>query len=321
MAENQLSSFQNAQQRTDEQKRALLSAIAQHGSAGKQQYDQAQQELNQGRTAAVNEAATRAGAIGAPAEYLAQARQQAASGYDMRSTDLAQNQAAFGADMERQGATNEQFFGQLGAAIPITESRTRAAVEQIIREQEEARQAREMEAQMRREEQEFRRQMQAMDLEGGRIGLATARANASGGGRGGPSISEQIAIAKFQEGQEKSAQDQAMEQSRRFVLGKLQQSASPNTANAFMTAVSGAKDITDALARIRGGYAAATGPNADPKAAAMFKGVSVPKLEDWVRRYYQPTQEEIGMALGLVPIPKLRQVGPSIMGAKIMRAR
>lgn len=309
MAE-QLSAFQNAQSRTDEQKRALLAAIAQHGSAGKQEFDRAQQELGAGRSAAVSEAAQRAGVIGAPAEYIAQARQQAGSGYDMRQADLAQNRAAFGADIERQGAANEQYFSQLGAAIPITESRTRAAVEQIIREQQEAEQERllkqklqEQELADRDEQRAFEREDRDFQREMRGVALAQARAG-GGGGRGGgrgPSLTDLLKL-------EDRSKDASLDASRKFVMANIQKHASKPTQDAFYKLTGSAKSLNEAL-----GYVA------EAASAGALKSVSVPALQDWIRRYFEPSDDEIGHALGTVPIPQRKKVGPKILGAQPSR--
>lgn len=302
-----LSSFQNAEARTDDQRRALLASIAQSGSAGKQEFDQAQAKLASGRAAAVNEAATRAGAINAPIGAIAEARTTAATPYDQRSADVAQNQAAFGADMQRQSASASDHFSRLGAAIPITESRTRAAVEQIIREQQEAglerqqdRQMKAMEIADRGEERTFQREMR-------KSALAKA---ASGGDL---SVSDQIKLADREK-------DEMMNQSRRFVLSKLRQGASKATQNKFLALTGSAKTMNEALGAVAAGEEAAAAAQAkldagaeDPdgtlaEQASVFRGVSPAALQDWIRRYYEPSEREIGQAFGA---PSGRRTAPA----------
>lgn len=310
-----LSSFSDAEQRTDDQKRALLASIAQSGSAGKAEFDRAQKELGDSRAQAINEAQTRAIGIGAPAEYIAQARVGAGAPYTERSADLEQNRATFGADMERQSAGAKDYFSRLGSAIPITESRTRAAVEQIIREQEEAaaeraqdRAMKQMEIADRGEERSFQREMRKAAL-----------AKAAGGGD--LSVSDQIKLAD----REKS---EMMNQSRRFVLSKIRQNASPGTLNKFLALTGSAKSMNEALGYVAEAQAAAAQARAsldagveDPdgslaRTASALAGVSPSALQDWIRRYYDPTEQEIGHAFGA---PSLEKVGPRILGAQPKR--
>lgn len=175
----ELSSFQTAAQRTDDQKRALLDAVAQAGTAGSNAYQNAQQQTQGLRQQAVGAALNAAGtsplasipggtnAVTAPIEQ----------NFAMRQADLAQGQATFGQDIARQQAAGEQYFGQLQGAIPIVEQRTKQAIEKILADER------------------MQQEQNAIQLEMSRNNLAAsreARAQAANGG----SIRDQIAAAQ-----------------------------------------------------------------------------------------------------------------------------
>lgn len=151
MAE-QLSSFASASDRNEAQKRALLSAIAEAGSAGSAAYQQAQAHNQQLQQAAVTQAAGLAGGAG----------QGAQAAMALNDTALSTAKAGFEADIARQGANNSSYLTQVGAATPIVESRTRATVEQML-------------AQAQRQ-----REQDAMQLEQSRLALQGQRESIAG---------------------------------------------------------------------------------------------------------------------------------------------
>lgn len=173
----ELSSFASATNRTADQQKALLEAVAQAGTAGAKAYQTAQDQTGQLKQQAVGAALNAAGtsplaqvpggsnALTAPVE----------GNFAMRQADLAQGQATFGQDIARQQASGNQFFGQMQAAIPIVESRTRQAVERILADQQSEREVRQNQ------------------LEMSRNSLAQSRMGAEGKPQ---SISESIALAR-----------------------------------------------------------------------------------------------------------------------------
>ncbi len=145
-----LSSFEGASARTDQQKAALLASVAQAGTAGVQQYQQAQAQTNDLRGQAINSAlgAAQTSPLGAIPGGASAVTAPIEQNFAMRQADLAQGQATFTQDIERQRAGNESFFGQMQQALPVVESRTKLAIQQILAEQEEARQQRDLQKQM-----------------------------------------------------------------------------------------------------------------------------------------------------------------------------
>lgn len=161
-----LSAFDSAAQRTDAQKRALLDAVATGGQAGAQAYQEAQAANQAARQQAL--AAATGNMQGSPLGLIPGGSQSQTAPvqqeFARRDADIAQAQGTLAADTQRQALAGEDFFGRMQSAIPITESRTRASVEQIIREQEEA-----------ARERALALQMQQLQLEGQREAIAAQR--------------------------------------------------------------------------------------------------------------------------------------------------
>lgn len=139
MAE-QLSSFATASDRTEQQKQALLAAVANAGSKGAAAYEQAQTQTgglkNQAVSAALGAASTSpvAGIPGGSAAITAPIEQN----FAMRQADLAQGAAGFQQDIARQQASGEQYFGRMQTALPVVENYTRQAVEKILSAERES---------------------------------------------------------------------------------------------------------------------------------------------------------------------------------------
>lgn len=139
MAE-QLAAFNSASQRTEDQKQALLQAVAQAGSAGARAYDQAQTQTTGLRDQAVG--AALGAASTSPLSGISGGTERVTGpinqNFAMRQADLAQGNATFQQDIARQGASGEQFFGQMQSAIPVVENYTRQAVEKILSAERES---------------------------------------------------------------------------------------------------------------------------------------------------------------------------------------
>ena len=143
------------EQNTDDQKRALLQAIAEQGSAGRQAYANAQTQVQTGRQSAVSGALARAGAVDAPEAYRQRAQAEAVSPYDAASSSLASGQATFEQDIARQNVSNESYFDKVKAAVPIlnAENESRRQSQMFLGDQaDQERQAALTEALMGRQE-------------------------------------------------------------------------------------------------------------------------------------------------------------------------
>lgn len=154
----------NAAERTAQQQKALLDAVAQAGTAGAAAYQQAQTATNDIRQRAVGSA------LGAAATSPLSTQpggtqaivQPIQNNLDLRSADLAQGQATFGQDIARQQVSGNEYFGRLGAALPIVESRTQQAIQKILSDERQAQEQRNLQ------------------LETSRNALAASRASSSG---------------------------------------------------------------------------------------------------------------------------------------------
>lgn len=150
LSNQSLSSFEGAAARTDAQKAALLASIAQSGTAGVQQYQAAQSQTADLRGQAINSAlgAAQTSPLSTIPGGANQVTAPIEQNFAMRQADLAQGQATFTQDIERQKAGNESFFGQMQQALPVVENRTKLAIQQILAEQEDARQQRDLQKQL-----------------------------------------------------------------------------------------------------------------------------------------------------------------------------
>jgi len=123
--------FQGAEESADAQKRALLAAIAQQGSAAKDQFSAQAQAWGDRRNQAVAGAAERAGAIGAPADAVAQLQQSATSAAEPYAQDAWRAAQAQDAENTRMTTANSNYMDQLRSAIPIARSVASARIAEI----------------------------------------------------------------------------------------------------------------------------------------------------------------------------------------------
>lgn len=274
-----LSAFANAASKNDEQKAALLAAIAQNGAAGKAQFDRAAADVaaQQAQTAQ----ATKERTDFAPAALVAQLQQGTAQVYGDRAADVAQAQGTFDRDIAAQNNANGNYMSQLGAAIPVVEARTRLGVEQTIREQQEA-----------ERDRALQREMAGLDLQSKRESLAAAK------------DAREADKTTISTAQQKLDAENANKKSQDFTLSMLTQHASPGTQRAFFDLVAQAKSLPEAISRIRQLAGGVTIKNKDGSTekrslnGTYGTDVSASVLEDWVRRYFSPSDDEIALAMG-----------------------
>lgn len=109
--------FDSASRQIDESKKALLSAVAQAGSAGKQAYDQAQQGLAQARQEAVSRAAERAALYG-----VGGSNDTFLGSYDARANQLGVNRTNFESGLAQTQASGESYLEKARGAIPVLQA-------------------------------------------------------------------------------------------------------------------------------------------------------------------------------------------------------
>lgn len=127
----------NAVETTEAQKKALLQAVAEAGSAGRAAYQRSQAEMQSGQQAAVSAALTRASNINATPGYTAEAQETAAAPYQRAQTDLSLGQTAFEQDIARQSLSGQNHLSSIQAAIPIHEAQSRTAMQRILSQSRE----------------------------------------------------------------------------------------------------------------------------------------------------------------------------------------
>lgn len=193
----ELTAFASAQSRNSDQQRALLGAIAESGTAGAQAYKQAQDQNQQLQQAALGAAA----GTGAAAPVV---QGKLAGSLALNANALSGAKASFEADIARQQASNSAYMDQVGAAVPIVESRTRMGVEQLLAE---AQARRERDA-MEMEQARMSLQGQRENLAGQREARAAARAERAADAKGGGLTAYQREQIRLAEADNKRADDQ-----------------------------------------------------------------------------------------------------------------
>ena len=253
------SEFQDmASKRADEQKAALLKAVAEQGSAGRSAFTQAQGVVDPLRQEAMQQAASgiAAGQAYGPG-YLESAGNQNGALTTIQAA-LAQSKAMQEADTARQAASGEDYFSKLQGAIPFVDQETQRTIQEIAAARAKA-----------EADREFERQMQQMQLEASRNSLAASKNRGSGGGGKGLSLSE-IKYLQSQDLAERQAQF-------RSSLGTR---VGPITQRAFNAIVGSAKDLNSAMGDIAG----ASG--ADWAKYGINDKRTIASLEQLVQAYY-----------------------------------
>jgi len=142
----------------DQQKMALLTAIAQQGSQGQQAFQAEAARRAAAQQAAVASVAGQSkmtGAAGnAPKAFTQQLQAKTAAQGDVYAQDAAMSGQAFNNSIAQTSASNAAYMDQAKAAVPVVQAQTAGLVAQIRAEQEAARAEREYEIERRRMEAE-----------------------------------------------------------------------------------------------------------------------------------------------------------------------
>lgn len=155
-----LPAYQQAGAQIDAQKRALLAAVAHQGSAGLAQVQNQADAAQQMRAQAIEGI----NASGADPRLVAQMRGQAAGTADLYATDAGEAGTALGSEMQRIQAAGASYMDQAAAAAPIASATTEREVARLKKEQMEEEANRVLE-----------RQRLESGLESDRVALQTAR--------------------------------------------------------------------------------------------------------------------------------------------------
>ena len=260
-----------ADERTKQLQRALMQAIAESGSLGKQAFADTLQQAVANQVRATQEAMARSGALGgvSAAPYTEMvSRPQAALGADTSAADR-----LFSQSLGVIGAANQAYLGQAGAAVPVLRARSAAKIAAMREQARRNAEMQSLQAQLARER---------MDLEREKIGLAREQLRSGGG----------------LTPKERQMQEALKEQQRQTaIVNALNRGASKETQRAFWSV------ITSPLAQGQG-YAGAqrllSNATYDPKTKTLtiidpsiqnaepmvFKGVPPEILADWVYRFY-----------------------------------
>lgn len=112
----------------NDEKAQKLAAMAQAGKAGGDAYDAALQHVAQMRSGAVNDAATRAGAINAPQQFLAKQQAIAAQPGDISATLLKSLQGGAQSYQSAVNAAQGNYISQLNDAQPVIREKLQSAL-------------------------------------------------------------------------------------------------------------------------------------------------------------------------------------------------
>src|SRR5574343_24749 len=141
-------------QEIDQQKAALLTAIAQQGQQGQQAFaaEAARRAAaQQAAVAAVTQQSKMTGAAGnAPKEFTQQLQQKQTDLGNIYAQDAAMSGQTFANSIAQTGAANAAYMDQARAAIPIVNAQTAGTVAQIRAEQQAAAEERAFQAEQRR---------------------------------------------------------------------------------------------------------------------------------------------------------------------------
>jgi len=210
-------SFDAAGTKIDEQKRALLAAMAQAGSAGKAAYEQAQARIAAQRQASLAAALDGANERGLSPELQEQLSSRIAAPLDRQAADLSASQASYAGHQATIQAASESYLGEAQAAIPSLRARSERQVAALRAQAEQEEADRQLKRQLaefgflrgqtdfendkvlaelglKKAELGFEQDLAKGDidlqramlgLQGDELSLAAARARAAGGGSGG----------------------------------------------------------------------------------------------------------------------------------------
>lgn len=141
-------------QEIDQQKAALLAAIAQQGSQGQVAFQAEAARRKQAQQAAVNAIASQSqmsGSAGAaPKAFTQELQAQSNALGSVYDQDAAMSQNSFNNSIAQTSASNAAYMDQARAAVPIANAQTAGVVAQIRAEQEAAAAERAYQAEQRR---------------------------------------------------------------------------------------------------------------------------------------------------------------------------
>lgn len=123
--------FDAASRSVEENRRALLAAVAAGGTAGRQAYEQARAEVGQLRSNAIRAALAEAGQRGAPQGVLDQISAQVGQGYDRQLSGMAAAQGSRDAQYAQRGTAGDSYMSQVQAAIPALRAKAQRQKEAL----------------------------------------------------------------------------------------------------------------------------------------------------------------------------------------------
>lgn len=130
--------FDEAQKQANAAKARALKALAEGGTAGLRAQQAADQQMVQGRQAAVQNAMQRAAVIGAPAEHVAELSSTVATPFDRRRPVLAAAGDSRNAALKAIESANSNYFDQLNAALPVVQANAESRRTARIKAEEES---------------------------------------------------------------------------------------------------------------------------------------------------------------------------------------
>ena len=129
--------FDSAASKIDEQKRAVLAAMAQAGSAGKAAYEQARTRIAAQRQAALAAALGGADERGLNPELQAQLSAKITAGLDRQAADLSASEASYAGQQSTIGQASDSYLSEAAAAIPSLRARSERQVAALRAKAEE----------------------------------------------------------------------------------------------------------------------------------------------------------------------------------------
>lgn len=233
-------SVQGTQGNLDAQKRALLSALAQGGSALAQQVGAAQA----GQVSAGQQAAAAAASRSVNPEQAAQAS-AAAGGMGARFAGISQQQGQVAQSfMSNLGASSERYMNEVGAAVPLVQEQTQQQLNSLQSAAGQAEQERALRlqlAQMQLAKAQAGDSVDPLDQEYKRLRNAGLQKDLDGGP---DSLSPQDRMAELQ------LQDELDSRGRSQARDELISREGPQAANAARLALAGASNQAEALANL-----------------------------------------------------------------------
>lgn len=108
-------------------KRAALEAMANGGTAARQEIENTQNQINASKANAVQQALLESRQFNAPAEAQQNVSAQISAPYDLRVNSLSQGQAARAQDMNTRSAGDATYFDKIASLTPLYQDQARTA--------------------------------------------------------------------------------------------------------------------------------------------------------------------------------------------------